>query len=66
MGILQVFDFIMDGLDKYRALYRKMAQLARDGVISALPHGGHSHYSRQVRVRAQKLTCTKLSKKRWL
>ena len=49
MLLWQVFDFIMDSLDKYRTLYRRMAQLARDGVISAHGSLAHSQYPRQVR-----------------
>ena len=54
---VQVFDFIMDSLDKYRTLYRRMAQLMRDGVIAPPSNMrqefagyGHAHYGRQVGV----------------
>lgn len=29
--VLQVFDFIMDSLEKYRDLYQRMMQLMREG-----------------------------------
>lgn len=48
---LQVFDFIMDSLDKYRELYQKMAQLMREGAIpsrsSIHPTYGH-RFNRQA------------------
>lgn len=31
---MQVFDFIMDSLDKYRELHQRMEQLVADGMLS--------------------------------
>jgi len=39
---LQVFDFIMDSLDKYRTLYRKMDRLMREGVLTSSHHMAHT------------------------